>query len=42
MNKPPLDFDNQHLYRDVLVTVIQAQFQMDAASDRAALLLNIS
>nr|MBP9150514.1 hypothetical protein [Rhodoferax sp.] len=41
MNKPPLDMDNLHLYRDLLATVIQARFQMDAASARADLLLNI-
>ncbi|MBP9907308.1 MAG: hypothetical protein KBF66_17315 [Rhodoferax sp.] len=41
MNKPPLDLDNLHLYKDLLVTVIQARIQMDAASARADLLLNI-
>ena len=41
MNKSPLDLDNLHLYRDLLLTVIQARVQMDAASARADLLLNI-
>jgi len=41
MNKSPLDLDNLHLYRDLLLTVIQARIRMDAASARADLLLNI-
>ena len=41
MQKPPIDLGNLHLYHDLLATVIQSRVQMDAASARADLLLNI-
>ena len=41
MHKPVIDPHNQHLYRDLLGTVIRSRFQMDAASARADLLLDI-
>lgn len=37
----PLDMDNLHLYRDLLVTVVKARMTMDTASARADILLNI-
>jgi len=36
-----MDLNNLDLYRDLLATVIQSRMQMDAASARADLLLNI-
>ena len=41
MQKPTVDLNNLHLYKDLLATVIQARMQMDAASARADLLLDI-
>lgn len=41
MQKPRMDLNNLDLYRDLLATVIQSRMQMDAASARADLLLNI-
>lgn len=41
MQKPTLDMSNLDLYRDLLATVIHSRIQMDAASARADLLLNI-
>ncbi len=41
MQKPSLDLDNLHLYQDLLATVIQSRMQMDAASARADILLDI-
>lgn len=41
MKKPSTDLDDLHLYKDLLVTIIQSRMQTDAASARADLLLNI-
>lgn len=41
MQKQSMDLDNLHLYRNLLATVIQSRIQMDAASARADMLLNI-
>lgn len=41
MQKPTLDLDNLDLYRELLATVVQSRIQMDAASARADLLLDI-
>ena len=41
MQKPSIDLNNLDLYRDLLATVIQSRMQMDAASARADLLLDI-
>jgi len=41
MQKPSIDVNNLHLYQDLLATVIRSRFQMDTASARADLLLDI-
>lgn len=41
MRKHPLDMENLHLYRDLLLTVVQARMAMDTASARAEILLNM-
>ena len=41
MQKPSIDVNNLHLYQDLLATVIRSRLQMDAASARADLLLDI-
>lgn len=41
MQTPSIDLDNLDLYRELLATVIQSRMQMDAASVRADLLLDI-
>ena len=41
MQKPTTDLDNLPLYQDLLATVIRSRIQMDAASVRADLLLDI-
>ena len=41
MQTPSIDLANLDLYRDLLTTVIQARIQMDVASARADLLLNL-
>ena len=41
MQKSSIDLNNLDLYRDLLATVIQSRLQLDAASARADLLLDI-
>lgn len=41
MRMHPLDTENLHLYRDLLLTVVKARITMDTASARAEILLNI-
>ena len=41
MRTHPLDTENLHLYRDLLLTVVKARITMDTASARAEILLNI-
>ena len=41
MQKTSIDLNNLHLCQDLLATVIQSRLQMDAASARADLLLDI-
>ena len=41
MPKRPLDIENLHLYKDLLLTVVKARMTMDTASARADILLNI-
>ena len=41
MPKHPLEPENLHLYRDLLLTVVTSRMTMDTASVRAEILLNI-
>ena len=41
MQKPSIDLDHLDLYRNLLATVVQSRIQMDCASARADILLDI-